>query len=41
VGGVQNSWRRLDGHNPLSKPVRGVKFDDGIKIIVNSAAPQT
>ena len=41
VGGIQKSWRRLDGHNQLPKLVRGVKFDDGIKIIVNSAAPQT
>ena len=27
--GAQNSWRRLDGHNQLPKPIVGVKFTDG------------
>ena len=30
---AQNSWRRLDGHNPLPKLIVGVKFIDGIEAV--------
>ena len=40
VEGAQKSWRRIDGHNQLPKLIQGVKFTDGIEIIVNSVAPQ-
>ena len=29
---AEKSWRCLDGHNLLPKPILGVKFDDGIEI---------
>jgi len=40
VEGAQKSWRRLDGHNQLSKIVRGVKFTDGLEIPARPEAPQ-
>ena len=30
---AQNSWRHLDGHNQLPKPIVGVKFIDGIEAV--------
>lgn len=29
---AENSWRRLDGHNPLSKLVLGLTISDGIEV---------
>ena len=29
---AEKSWRRLDGHNLLSKVIHGVKFTDGIEV---------
>jgi putative transposase len=29
---AEKSWRRLDGHNQLSKVIHGVKFTDGIEV---------
>jgi putative transposase len=40
VEGAQKSWRRIDGHNQLSKLIQGVKFADGIEVIGNSVVPQ-
>ena len=31
--GGQKSWRRLDGHNQLSKLLLGVTFNDGTEVI--------
>jgi hypothetical protein len=36
----QTSWRRLDGPNQLPKVSQGVKFTDGIEVLVNTSAPQ-
>lgn len=33
VEGAQNNWRRLNGHNQLSKLVLGVTFNNGIDVI--------
>ncbi len=30
---AENSWRRLDGHNQLSKVILGVKFTNGVEVI--------
>ena len=40
VEGAQRSWRRLDGHNQLSKLVLGVTFNDGIEVIAKSTDRQ-
>ena len=40
VEGAQKSWRRLDGHNQLSKIIEGVKFTDGLEVAARLAAPQ-
>lgn len=40
VEGAQKSWRRLDGHNQLSKIIEGVKFTDGLEVAAKLAAPQ-
>jgi len=32
VEAAQSSWRRLDGHNHLSKLILGVKFTDGLEV---------
>ena len=37
---AQKSWRRLDGHVHLPKVIRGVKFADGIEVVINPTAPQ-
>jgi putative transposase len=34
---AEKSWRRLDGHNQLSKVILGVKFTDGIKVVRSQA----
>jgi putative transposase len=40
VEGAQKTWRRIDGHNQLSKLIQGVKFTDGIEVSGNAAVPQ-
>jgi putative transposase len=30
---AERSWRRLNGHNQLSKIILGVKFPDGIEVV--------
>ncbi len=40
VEGAQKNWRRIDGHNQLPKLIQGVKFNDGIEVTGNAAAPQ-
>jgi hypothetical protein len=35
---AERSWRRLDGHNRLPKPILGVKVADGIEINSQAAA---
>ena len=40
VEGAQRSWRRLDGHAQLPKLILGVKFADGLEIVLKKAAPQ-
>jgi len=37
---AQKSWRRRDGHVHLPKVIRGVKFADGIEVVINPTAPQ-
>jgi len=37
---AQKSWRRLDGHVHLPKVILGVKFADGIEVVINPTAPQ-
>jgi putative transposase len=32
VEAAQKSWRRLDGHNQLSKLILGVKFADDLEV---------
>ena len=34
---TQKNWRRLDGHNQLSKLIQGVKFTDGIEVVRQDA----
>ena len=38
--GRAESWRRLDGHNQLSKLVLGVTFNDGIEVIAKPSDRQ-
>jgi len=40
VDGAQKTWRRLDGHNQLPKIIQGVKFTDGLEVVVKPAAIQ-
>jgi transposase-like protein len=40
VDGAQKTWRKLDGHNQLPKIIQGVKFTDGLEVVVNPAAIQ-
>ena len=37
---AQKTWRRLDGHNQLPKIIQGVKFADGLEVVVKPAAIQ-
>jgi hypothetical protein len=37
VEAAQKSWRRLDGHNQLPKLILGVKFPEGLEVIVKRA----
>jgi putative transposase len=30
---AEKSWRRLDGHNQLSKIILGVRLTDGIEVV--------
>ena len=32
---AEKSWRRLDGHNQLPKVILGVKFSDGIEVVID------
>jgi len=41
VEAAQKSWRRLDGHNQLPKLILGVKFTDGLEVVVKSAKLQS
>jgi putative transposase len=34
---AEKSWRRLDGHNQLPKIILGVKFTDGIEVVITQA----
>src|SRR5439155_22383732 len=40
VDGAQKSWRRIDGHNQLPKIIQGVKFTDGLEVVVKPATIQ-
>lgn len=40
VEAAQRSWRRLDGHGQLPKLVLGVKFSDGLEVVLKKAAPR-
>jgi transposase-like protein len=40
IDGAQKTWRRLDGHNQLPKIIQGVKFTDGLEVVVKPAAIQ-
>jgi transposase-like protein len=40
VDGAQKTWRKLDGHNQLPKIIQGVKFADGLEVVVKPAAIQ-
>jgi len=40
VDAAQKSWRRLDGHNQLPKIIQGVKFTDGLEVVVKPATIQ-
>ena len=37
---TQKTWRKLDGHNQLPKIIQGVKFADGLEVVVKPAAIQ-
>ena len=39
VDGAQKTWRKLDGHNQLPKIIQGVKFADGLEVVVKPATP--
>jgi putative transposase len=38
---AEKSWRRLDGHNQLSKVILGIKFADGIEVVRSKAQAAT
>jgi transposase-like protein len=40
VDGAQKTWRKLDGHNQLPKIIKGVKFTDGLEVVVKPATIQ-
>jgi len=40
IDGAQKTWRRLDGHNQLPKIIQGVKFTDGLEVVVKPATIQ-
>jgi putative transposase len=40
VDGAQRTWRKLDGHNQLPKIIQGVKFTDGLEVVVKPATIQ-
>jgi putative transposase len=40
IDGAQKTWRKLDGHNQLPKIIQGVKFTDGLEVVVKPAAIQ-
>ena len=40
VDGAQKNWRRLDGHNQLPKIIQGVKFTDGLEVVLKPATIQ-
>jgi transposase-like protein len=40
VDGAQKTWRKLDGHNQLPKIIQGVKFIDGLEVVVKPATIQ-
>ena len=40
VDGAQKNWRKLDGHNQLPKIIQGVKFTDGLEVVVKLATIQ-
>ena len=40
VDGAQKTWRKLDGHNQLPKIIQGVKFTDGLEVVVKPATIQ-
>jgi putative transposase len=40
VDGAQKNWRKLDGHNQLPKIIQGVKFTDGLEVVVKPATIQ-
>jgi transposase-like protein len=40
VDGAQKTWRKLDGHNQLPKIIQGVKFTDGLEVVVKTATIQ-
>ena len=40
IDGAQKTWRKLDGHNQLPKIIQGVKFADGLEVVVKPAAIQ-
>ena len=40
VDGAQKNWRKLDGRNQLPKIIQGVKFTDGLEVVVKPATIQ-
>jgi putative transposase len=40
VDSAQKNWRKLDGHNQLPKIIQGVKFTDGLEVVVKTATIQ-
>jgi transposase-like protein len=40
VEAAQKNWRKLDGHNQLPKIIQGVKFTDGLEVVVKPATVQ-
>lgn len=40
VDGAQKNWRKLDGHNQLPKIIQGVKFTNGLEVVVKPTTIQ-
>src|ERR1700681_1871800 len=40
IDGAQKNLRKLDGHNQLPQIIQGVKFTDGLEVVVKPAAIQ-
>ena len=40
VRSLRLSWRRLDGNNQLPKLILGVRFADGLEVVVKTANRQ-